>query len=76
LICEAYHEVARLYLYQPGNRIKVEFVLKLMAAGWTVERMADEYPGILEEHVRAAAAFAADIIHEDEYIAIDRARAA
>ncbi len=29
-----------------GTRIKVEFVLKLMAAGWTAEQMADEYPGI------------------------------
>jgi uncharacterized protein (DUF433 family) len=59
-----------------GTRFKVEFVLKLMAAGWTAEQMAEEYPGILPEHVRAAAAFAADLMHDEEFVAIGRAKAA
>ena len=28
------------------SRFKVEFVLKLMAAGWTFEQMVEEYPGL------------------------------
>jgi uncharacterized protein (DUF433 family) len=59
-----------------GTRIKVEFVLKLMGAGWSAEQMAEEYPGVLPEHLRAAAAFAADMIKDEEYAAIGQARAA
>lgn len=59
-----------------GTRIKVEFVLKLMAAGWSAEQMSTEYPGIEPAHLRAAAAFAADLMHDEEYIAIGQAQAA
>lgn len=59
-----------------GTRIKVEFVLKLIAAGWTAERMAEEYPGIEPNHLRAAAAFAAELMQDEEYVAIGQARAA
>ncbi|MBX9857977.1 MAG: DUF433 domain-containing protein [Sphingomonas sp.] len=53
------------------TRIKVEFVLKLIAAGWSAEQMAEEYPGIVPEHLRAAAAFAADMMRDEEYVAIE-----
>jgi len=59
-----------------GTRIKVEFVLKLMAAGWTADQMSEEYPGILPVHLRAAAAFAADMMHDEDYVAIGQARVA
>ena len=59
-----------------GSRFKVEFVLELMAAGWTFERMADEYPGIRAEFLPAAAAFAAELMRDEEYVAIGQARAA
>ena len=59
-----------------GTRLKVEFVLKLMAAGWTAEKMAEEYPGVAPEHLRAAAAFAADMMEAEEYAAIGQAKAA
>lgn len=58
------------------TRIKVEFVLKLMAAGWSAEQMAEEYPGIRPAHLRAAAAFAADLMRDEEYAAIGQAKAA
>ena len=59
-----------------GTRIKVEFVLKLMGAGWTAEQMADEYQGIEPQHLLAAAAFAADMMHDEDYVAIGQAKAA
>ena len=59
-----------------GTRFKVEFVLKLIAAGWTAERMAEEYPGIEAVHLQAAAAFAADLMQDESYVAVARARAA
>jgi uncharacterized protein (DUF433 family) len=59
-----------------GTRLSVELVLKLMAAGWTAEQMAEEYPGILPVYIPAAAAFAAELVHEEKGIAAHRARAA
>ena len=59
-----------------NSRITVEMVLDLMGAGWTVEEMAAEYPGIVPDHVAAAAAFAAEMIHDEGEIARSRARAA
>ena len=59
-----------------GTRIKVEFVLGLIAAGWTVDMMAKEYRGILPEHVRAAAGFAAELMRDEDFVAIGQASAA
>jgi uncharacterized protein (DUF433 family) len=59
-----------------GTRIKVSFVLELMGAGWTAEQMATEFEGIEPEHLKAAAAFAAEMIKDEEYAAIGQARAA
>jgi uncharacterized protein (DUF433 family) len=58
------------------SRITVEMVLDLMAAGWTLAEMAEEYPGILPIHPPAAAAFAAEMIHDEGAIVASRARAA
>ena len=59
-----------------GTRLKVEFVLKLMAAGWTADRMAEEWPEIEPIHLQAAAGFAADLIENESYVAVGQARAA
>jgi uncharacterized protein (DUF433 family) len=59
-----------------NTRFKVEFVLKLMAAGWTAEQMAAEYPGVEPIHLRAAAAFAADMMKDEQYLAIGQAKVA
>ena len=47
-----------------------------MAAGWSTERMMEEYPGILPVHLPAAAAFAAEFVADERAIASSRARAA
>jgi len=59
-----------------GTRYTVERVLKLMGAGWTAAEIADEFPGIRPEHLHAASAFAADLLAEESYVAIERVRAA
>ena len=58
------------------TRFKVEFVLKLMAAGWTFDRMVQEYPGLKPEFLPAAAAFAAELMQDEDYVAIGQARTA
>jgi uncharacterized protein (DUF433 family) len=59
-----------------GTRFSVERVLKLMGAGWDYPRIAEEYPGVLPEHLNAAAAFAAHMMEDESYVAIYKARAA
>ena len=69
----------RIYGGKPifrDSRISVEMVLKLMAAGWTAEQMAEEYPGILPIHPPAAAAFAAELLEKEKSVAASRAKAA
>jgi uncharacterized protein (DUF433 family) len=56
------------------SRFKVEFVLKLMAANWTFEQMVAEYPGLRPEFLPAAAAFAAELMRDEDYIAIAQAQ--
>lgn len=57
-----------------GTRFKVAFVLDLMAAGWPFERMVEEYPGLRPEFLPAAAAFAAEMLRDEDYIAIGQAQ--
>ncbi|HEX8484831.1 DUF433 domain-containing protein [Sphingomonas sp.] len=58
------------------TRYFVERVLKLVGAGWQYDQIASEYPGILPEHLRSAALFAADLMRDESYVAIGQARAA
>ena len=59
-----------------GTRFKVEFLLKLMGAGWDLPKIQFEYPGIEAQHLQAAAAFAAQMLHDEEAAAIGQAKAA
>ena len=58
------------------TRYTVERVLKLMGAGWTYEQIADEYPGVLPQHLQAAMGLAADLLSEESFVATSRAKAA
>jgi uncharacterized protein (DUF433 family) len=59
-----------------GSRITVELLLKLLAAGWDEERITAEYPNLGRDQMRAAAAFAADFLGDETYVAIAQAKAA
>ena len=59
-----------------GTRYTVERVLKLMGAGWSADRIANEYPGIESRHLQAAASFAGDLLRDESYVAIGKAQAA
>jgi uncharacterized protein (DUF433 family) len=59
-----------------NTRITVELLLKLLAAGWDEQRIAVEYPGLGQGQMRAAAAFAADFLGDETYVAIAQAKAA
>jgi uncharacterized protein (DUF433 family) len=51
-----------------GTRISVELILGWLANGWTFEQLLESYPNITREDIQAALAFAAERLHEDDYI--------
>lgn len=56
-----------------GTRISVELILGWLANGWSFEDILAAYPNIGRDDILAALAFAAELLREDEYIAIYKA---
>jgi uncharacterized protein (DUF433 family) len=48
-----------------GTRLAVEFVLELIAAGWSFDDMVANYPGLTVEDIRACVAYAKDVLAEE-----------
>jgi uncharacterized protein (DUF433 family) len=51
-----------------GTRITVELVLRKLAAGMTAEELITEHPGLTVADIRAAQAFAADYLADEELV--------
>lgn len=49
-----------------GTRISVEFVVELLAAGWTHGQILASYPHLCEEDIRACLAYASESLREDK----------
>ena len=56
-----------------GTRLSVELILGWLAQGWTIEVLLENYPTLTRDDVLAALAFAADMLHDERYIAIHQA---
>ena len=56
-----------------GTRIAVELILGWLASGWTFDDIVASYPNVSRDDILAALAFAAELMREDEYIAIHKA---
>ncbi len=48
-----------------GTRITVELILEKLAAGETVDQILSEHPRLTAEGIRAAIAFAAEVLRTD-----------
>jgi uncharacterized protein (DUF433 family) len=48
-----------------GTRIAVEFVIDLLARGWTVERILREYDHLTAGDIQACLAYASDILKSE-----------
>jgi uncharacterized protein (DUF433 family) len=57
-----------------GTRISVELLLDRLADGWSVEDILEAYPHITRQDVRAAPAFVPEILEEETFVAVDKAR--
>lgn len=47
-----------------GTRIAVEFVIDLLANGWSENDILANYPGLAPEDVRACLAYASEVLRE------------
>jgi uncharacterized protein (DUF433 family) len=57
-----------------GTRIPVELILRKLGEGATEEELLDGYPRLTAEDIRAAMAFAADVLAHEETIPLPVAR--
>jgi uncharacterized protein (DUF433 family) len=48
-----------------GTRISVEFILDLLANGWAIEQILDEYPQLEREDIIAVLKYAAEMVKEE-----------
>jgi uncharacterized protein (DUF433 family) len=49
-----------------GTRISVEFVIDLLAKGWTVEQILKEFDHLKAQDIQACLAYASEIIKSDQ----------
>ncbi len=45
-----------------GTRLAVEFIIDLLAQGWTEEEIIHNYPGLTHEDVQACLSYASSIL--------------
>ena len=49
-----------------GTRLSVEFILDLLANGWTVDQILDDYSQLNREDIMAVLKYAAEIVKEEK----------
>ena len=49
-----------------GTRIAVEFILDLLANGWTIEKILKNYPQLKKEDITAVLKYATEILTEEK----------
>jgi uncharacterized protein (DUF433 family) len=47
-----------------GTRIAVEWIVELLARGWSEQQILENYPGITPENIRACLAYAASMLQD------------
>lgn len=48
-----------------GTRLAVEFIVDLLAQGWSFELIEDNYPGIHREHILACLEYAHQVLNQE-----------
>ena len=49
-----------------GTRLAVEFIIELLATGWTVEEILKNYPQLKMEDITAALKYATEVLKEEK----------
>ena len=55
-----------------GTRLSVDFLLELLAAGWSGEQLLDSYPNLSRDALRAVFAFAAESARDERAFELRR----
>ena len=55
-----------------GTRITVELILDKLAAGESLDQILSEHPRLTEEGIRAATAFAVDVLRADVVYPVEK----
>ena len=48
-----------------GTRLAVEFVVDLLAQGWTETEIVDNYPGVTRDDIRACLQYASEVLKSE-----------
>lgn len=48
-----------------GTRLAVEFIIELLANGWTQSQIVENYPGLSDEDIHACLAYACDVLQQE-----------
>jgi len=54
-----------------GTRLAVEFIVELLAQGWTEEDILKNYPGLTHDNIRACLAYASAVLHAERVYPIN-----
>ena len=49
-----------------GTRLAVEFIVDLLAQGWSDNEILRNYPGITQDDIRACLSYASEILPQDK----------
>ena len=49
-----------------GTRLAVEFIIDLLAQGWTEEEILRSYPGLMHEEIRACLQYASEMLRTEK----------
>lgn len=49
-----------------GSRLADEFIIELLANGWTKQDILTNYAGITRDDIMACLAYASDMLHEEK----------
>ncbi len=56
-----------------GTRLSVDLILDRLADGWTAEDLFKSYPRLTPEALQAVFAFAAEVLKDEDYVALAKA---
>jgi uncharacterized protein (DUF433 family) len=59
-----------------GTRIAVELIMDRLADGWSAEQIVSSYTHLQPEDVLASISFAAQMLREEQFIAVSKLQAA
>ena len=55
-----------------GTRLSVDFILSLLAEGWTEEQVLESYPQLQREDLMAVFAFVQQCMIDEQYVALEK----